>query len=143
MNRRMNRGRPSPIRRAIPVLCAGLLLLSGPALAGPPAAIPESGPERAERALRSFSTQWMTKIRGQASKQGPRSGASGITYREYGEEVQTELKATGYAEAPYVGIIRYKEHIYSCADARGEDCQLASVTPVTEIFRFQGGRWVY
>jgi hypothetical protein len=33
--------------------------------------------------------------------------------------------------------------MYTCSDAKATRCSVASTTPVTEIFRFQDGRWVY
>ena len=66
-----------------------------------------------------------------------------VTYRDYGDEFTVELRPTGHAAAPYVGILRYNEQIFSCAEVAGENCTLSSSIPVTEIFRYQGGRWIY
>ncbi len=33
--------------------------------------------------------------------------------------------------------------IYSCNGMGAVECSVASSLPVTEIFRYQGGRWVY
>ena len=36
-----------------------------------------------------------------------------------------------------------QEQVFTCADTGATRCRIASTTPVTEIFRFQNGRWVY
>jgi hypothetical protein len=66
-----------------------------------------------------------------------------VTYRDHASDFAVELRPTGYAAAPYVGILRYSEQIFSCRDIAANDCTLSSQIPVTEIFRFQNGRWVY
>ena len=45
--------------------------------------------------------------------------------------------------APFVGLLRYGEQLFSCSDTGATRCGVAHTTPVTEIFRFQNGRWVY
>ena len=73
----------------------------------------------------------------------PHGSQTLVTYKGYGGDFQIEIKQTGYVRAPFVGILRYKEQLYACTDARATRCRVASITPVTEIFRFQNGRWVY
>jgi hypothetical protein len=126
-----------------------LCLLAAPALAEPPAAISTSGQDRAERAFQEFARGWMKKVHGLEARerakpsvtQGP--GAPVVTYRGYGDDYRTELRPTGHAVAPYVGLLHYEEHLYSCASMAAENCRVASRVPVTEIFRYQGGRWSY
>ena len=65
---------------------------------------------------------------------------AGTGYTGYGDDYRMELKPTGHAAAPYVGILRYQQ--LRCADA-ARTCKVAGRSPVTEIFRFQNGRWVY
>jgi hypothetical protein len=31
----------------------------------------------------------------------------------------------------------------ACADLRASNCHVVSTVPVTEVFRFRDGRWVY
>ena len=45
--------------------------------------------------------------------------------------------------APWVGILRYHELMYTCADKSTASCAPSKKLRVTEIFRFQGGKWVY
>ena len=131
-------------------LAVALLVLSigTPSLADP-AAIPDSAPEDAESSFRSFASSWMTKVQrhesAERSKPTVEPGASTpmVTYRGYGDDFSIELRPTGHASAPYVGLLRYEEHVYSCRSAKAENCSVASTIPVTEIFRFQNGSWNY
>jgi hypothetical protein len=66
-----------------------------------------------------------------------------VTYRSFGEDIWTELQPTGHPAAPYIGVLRYREMTHSCSSADAASCSVASAMPVTEIFRYQGGRWVY
>jgi hypothetical protein len=59
------------------------------------------------------------------------------------DSFETEIRPTGRPSAPYVGVLHYTEHTYTCADALGNDCRVTSSLPVTEIFRFRDGRWGY
>jgi hypothetical protein len=89
----------------------------------------------------------MEKVQRTAAEQKPtvHPGASNtmVTYRDYADGFTVELRPTGHASAPYVGILRYREQIFSCKDITANDCTLSSQIPVTEIFRYQDGRWVY
>lgn len=125
----------------LPLLLAGHVALA----AGPSAAAPT--PDRAKASLDQFADQWMAKMgkleaanREQASHQP--AGAP-VKYRAYGSNYTTELKPTGSKQAPYVGLIRYEEREVSCKDKSQKDCQVSDRMPVTEIFRFQNGHWIY
>lgn len=131
-----------------------LALAAGPAVpaAGEPPAAPAEGAEGRGHALRSFerfAASWMEKMERAEAENRSRpdvraeDGRTYVTYRGYGESVETELRATGSARAPYVGLLRYEEILFACADRSAERCRAASRTPVTEIFRYQDGRWVY
>jgi hypothetical protein len=65
------------------------------------------------------------------------------SYRGYENDYAIELKPTGSATAPWVGILRYHELTYTCADKSTSSCAPSKKMRVTEIFRFQGGKWVY
>jgi len=137
-----------PIRLLTTAAC--LLLFSSLALAAPPAAISDSDShQRALQSFQSFASNWMQKMErvemhNRTSPQIRSYGARNlITYKGYAGDFQIEIKHTGYAKAPFVGLLRYKEQLFTCADERATRCRIASTVPVTEIFRFQDGRWVY
>lgn len=127
-----------------------LLLFSSLSLAGPPAAISEDDShQRTLRSFKSFASSWMDKMerverRNRTSPEIRPSGAGKlVTYKGYGGDFKIEIKQTGYAKAPFVGLLRYTEQTFTCTDERATRCRIASTVPVTEIFRFQNGRWVY
>jgi hypothetical protein len=66
-----------------------------------------------------------------------------VTYRGFDDGFTVELRPTGHPASPFVGILRYNEQVYSCNGVDASACSVASSLPVTEIFRYQGGRWVY
>lgn len=125
--------------------------VSSACLAGPPAAIPNPDPahQRAERSFDDFAKGWMQKM---AKAEGqnrtrpalqPHGGVMVASYRGYDDDYVIELKPTGSATAPWVGILRYHELTYTCADKSTSSCAPSKKLRVTEIFRFQGGKWVY
>jgi hypothetical protein len=121
------------------------------ALAGPPAAIPNPDPahQRAERSFDDFAKGWMQKMARLESQNrakpalASQSGATVASYRGYENDYAIELKPTGSSSAPWVGILRYHELTYTCADKSTASCAPSKKLRVTEIFRFQGGKWVY
>lgn len=142
--------RDSAIRQILHGLCiagaTAAMLGAATAMADGPAAI-APGDDAARASFAKFSEQWMGKVRRIANEQKPsaRTSASNtvVTYRDYTKDFTTELRPTGHAAAPYVGILRYSEQIFSCRDIAANDCTMSSQIPVTEIFRYQNGRWVY
>ena len=60
----------------------------------------------------------------------------------YADDFEIELRPTGYPRAPFVGLLRYTEQQVSC-QTPNRACGVTAATPVTEIFRYQNGRWVY
>jgi hypothetical protein len=97
-----------PLARRAPTLC------ERPAQPAASVADPET-----ERSFRLFAHGWLEKLR--------RASAG----REIGPELETELRPTGNARSPWVGVLRY------CERGRGGSAV------VTELFRFEAGRWVY
>lgn len=138
-------------RRAFANVVAVCALLVTPslALADSPAAIADAGRSRAEDQFQTFATKWMANVQRlqtqDRSKPTMRAGAGGAqaTYRGYSDDFKTELRPTGHPSAPYVGLLRYTELMYSCPTANTNDCVVASRVPVTEIFRYENGRWSY
>ncbi len=128
------------------LLAAGFALVAAPAFADAPADRGDPGDERARTSFQHFARAWMDKIKKleaeNRTKPTLKASAQGTTstYRGYGEDFSIELRPTGQAVAPYIGLLRYEERVYSCVRDR---CTVASTVPVTEIFRMQDGRWIY
>jgi hypothetical protein len=119
------------------LLC--LLLAAAPALADPPAAISPSN--RAEASFSTFAKSWMAKL-GRAES-GNKASVQNGSYRGFGKDFHTTLRATGNPASPYIGMLQYTEVEYKCARPGGKKCRVASTVPVMEIFRFRSGRWIY
>ncbi len=138
----------TPIRR-VRTAFSFLLVLScaAAAWANPPAAIPNTDPahQRAERSFHEFATGWMQKMERveTANRAKPKLVGDVASYRGYADEFQIELRPTGSSTAPWVGILRYNEMVFTCADQLAKSCSAGKITRVTEIFRFQGGKWIY
>jgi len=134
---------------SIGTLAAALLLMAAPALADDVAAIPDSADERARTSFSDFARSWMAKMQDNEAKNRenptiqPGPSENIVTYRGFDEDFTVELRPTGHPVAPFVGILRYNEQVYSCNGVDASKCSVASSLPVTEIFRYQGGRWVY
>jgi hypothetical protein len=121
-----------------------------PAAAEPPAAVPAAIPDpagnAAELSFREFARDWMARLARveTQNRSNPIANASaGVNYRGFGDDFRIELRPTGNPDAPWVGLLRYVEHVYECSDASAGDCRVASSMPVTEIFRFRNGAWIY
>ncbi len=135
--------RPSPKSIRGIALALWLASIALPALADSPAALAEPGDEKARQSFERFAEGWMEKVKGLEAnnRRNPtvRSGDQ-MTYTGYGDDFTIELRPTGHAVAPYIGLLRYTELQYSCQQER---CSVASQMGITEIFRFQNGRWIY
>ena len=131
--------------RLIPIF----LSLVASAAAGSPASIPDSGRHRAAASFQEFATGWMEKVRKLEQDHRTRPAVvigalePVVTYRSFGDDFSIELQPTGRPRAPYLGLLRYTEHVHSCGGIETSECSIASTVPVTEIFRFQYGRWNY
>ncbi len=125
-------------RFAVRTLCTALALLcssSARAEGKPaPAAIAPGAEAEVQHAFDQFARQWMKKIEHNAIP-APNGGR-----REYAD-YRIELRATGQTSAPYVGLLRYTENLVECKAAA--QCATTAAIPVTEIFRFERGHWVY
>ena len=136
-------------RCALPLAAAALCLGAAPSLAEPPAAIPGAAQQRARDSFAHFAQAWMDKAHRLAAEErrNPtiRPGAEEplVTYRGYGEDFSVELRPTGHPGSPFVGLLRYSELLYTCTDPKASNCTVASSFPVTEIFRFRDGKWIY
>jgi hypothetical protein len=142
--------RLSPTRLiTICTVTAALLLMAAPTIADDVAAIPDSADERARTSFSDFARSWMAKMQKNEAQNRknpivqPGPSENIVTYRGFDEGFTVELRPTGHPAAPFVGILRYNEQVYSCNAVDASKCSVASSLPVTEIFRYQGGRWVY
>jgi predicted small secreted protein len=141
----------SNLKRTALVIASVLLVAAAPAAADSLAAIPDAGSSD-DSALSSFSVfakKWMAKMETAEARnrQNPTVAAgpnqNQVTYRGFGKDFTVELRPTGQPSAPFIGILRYSEQIYSCREVAASNCSVASSSPVTEIFRYQSGRWIY
>jgi hypothetical protein len=142
--------RLSPSKRiSICTVIAALLLIAAPTVADDVAAIPDSADELARTSFSDFARSWMAKMQKNEAQNRenpivqPGPSENIVTYRGFDEGFTVELRPTGHPSAPFVGILRYNEQVYSCNGLDASKCSVASSLPVTEIFRYQGGRWVY
>jgi hypothetical protein len=97
---------------------------------------------QARSAFDVFTQDWMNKLRSSSAIRTV-STASGSTIKRFSTTHTVEVKPTGSPSNPFVGVLHYTEESYNCSDAAQRNCTLADSTPVTEIFRFQNGKWVY
>ena len=97
---------------------------------------------QARSAFDAFTQTWMDKLRSSSAVRTV-STSSGSTVKRYSTTHTEEVKPTGSASNPYVGVLHYTEESYNCSDAAQRNCTLVESMPVTEIFRFQNGKWVY
>ena len=81
---------------------------------------------KVEASFRAFAGTWLAKMRKAGAAKNAPGGARTIR-----DAFETELRPTGNKQAPWVGLLRYCEQTASKS------------TIVTEIFRFQGGKWQY
>ena len=97
---------------------------------------------QARSAFDSFTETWMEKLRGSSALRTVSTG-SGSTIKRFSTSHSEEVKPTGSPANPYVGVLHYTEESYNCSDSAQRNCTLVDSTPVTEIFRYQNGKWVY
>lgn len=131
-----------PLARTAGLLCAvvmGVSMLALPALADPAAIASARGSlrARADASFERFAERWLADLRTR-ERQARRAGQD---HSGPGKSFELELRPTGKSRSPYVGLLRYTEHRVECA--RVGHCQRVGTQHVTEIFRFQNGKWVY
>jgi len=97
---------------------------------------------QARSAFDSFTQTWMDKLRSSSAIRTV-STSSGSTVKRFSTSHTEEVKPTGSPSNPFVGVLHYTEESYNCSDAAQRNCTLVESTPVTEILRFQNGKWVY
>ncbi len=141
----------SNLKRAGLVITCVLLVAAAPAAADSLAAIPDaiSADDSALSSFSVFAKKWMAKMEIAEARNrenptvGPGPSQNLVTYRGFGKDFTVELRPTGQPSSPFIGILRYSEQIYSCREVAASNCSVASSIPVTEIFRYQSGHWIY
>jgi hypothetical protein len=123
-----------------PVLLAGLLMLlaMAPASADFNVVTAPDDEQEARQSFERFVVDWLDGGRG-LSATGPgqaRSGPGGAG------DWSIELRITRDESVPYVGILRYLESPRECPQPIESTCGGAA-TRITELFRYEGGHWVY
>lgn len=99
---------------------------------------PTSGGDAATTvSFEQFSRDWVTKMKTIARAR------FATEKKRLRETYEMELRATGSAVAPWVGVLSYCEVTLQCAGAAESSCKPTSSTVVKEMFRLQGGKWVY
>jgi hypothetical protein len=86
----------------------------------------------------AFSRGWIEKMRAVLAARAKVSGRKSIR-----DVYEMELRPTTSTQAPYVGILSYCELALECTSAAETSCKAVSSTVVKEMFRYQGGKWVY
>lgn len=119
------------------VVCLGWLGSMAGAAAEPPAAPALPTNEAVRASFDRFARSWLEGL----DREGRRAAARSKSHRRFGPEFDIELRPTGRPRTPWVGILRYWESAYRCLPKAA--CKLAESTPITEVFRYQNGRWVY
>jgi hypothetical protein len=104
--------------------------------------IPTEVDEASRASFDEFASVWMDRLH-QTGAGSLQRAATGASQRVFGPEFRTELRATGDSEAPYLGLLRYVEHSYSCSSSSAPRCRVSHSTPILEIFHFRNGRWVH
>ena len=144
----------------MPRICVlSLLGLIAPALLGASAPTDDEERARYRRAIERGTAQasfaraahaWYAAAseRADAARETPRlradaAGRVTATYRLVAPGYETEVRATGVEEAPFVGVLRFREWVYRCRDARADECSVSHDAPRVALFRFRGGRWDY
>ncbi len=110
-----------------------------------------------EAALATFDTftlEWMQKLiqtenfhKSQAQVVESPDGFA-VEYIGYIPDRHINVKKTNSSDTPYVGILTYLEKKLRCAGKTKEDAlkgpfEQVETSPVSEIFRFTKGKWVY
>ena len=128
-------------------LCRMLLLTLAMAVAAPPHA-------QANDDFVRFCSEWMGKLaqreRDNLRSAAARAGSGGVVleYTGYASQPKSCVARIPQAGKPGVGILVYLELRYrrsgsNVVQARSSEPAVLSQVEVTELFRFDGKRWLY
>lgn len=138
-----------PPRSGILLAAVGLTLtLAFQAPAGAGASTLEIGEEEARESFERFVVEWLDDAQRLLLPSPAAHSTEAAEIRSAPSEHASnddwsiEIRATRDTTVPYVGILRYMENPSACAAPSKASCR-GVPTAVTEIFRYQGGHWVY
>jgi len=103
----------------------------------------------AKAAFERHAKSWMADLEKNEAENRRKAPVYGVAdeavirFDGYGDEYETQVKPTGHAGAPFVGILRYKENLYTCLRDDATRCTVTRSVPVSEIFSYKNGRWRY
>ncbi|NNL67502.1 MAG: hypothetical protein HKP30_14730 [Myxococcales bacterium] len=134
--------------RSMVALAAGAALLALPARQASADSIEHSLSD-AKWAFEQHAKSWMADLEKNEARNRSEApvysvaNESVIRFAGYGDDFETQVKPTGRAQTPFVGILRYKENLYTCLHQDESRCTVTRSIPVSEIFSFRNGRWTY
>jgi len=151
MSRVMGRGQGLPlwIRAFWPLFAALALVAVAGATARADSIEPGTSLSDAESAFEQHARRWMASLEENEAENRRTApvyqlaAEPVIRFDGYEDEYETTVKATGHAGAPFVGILRYQEVLYTCLQSDATRCTVSRAVPVSEIFSFRNGRWKY
>lgn len=110
--------------------------------------------ETANKLFADFVVDWMKKLENinNANRAKPQiqavDGGYSCCYVHYGPDREFWIKRTDSSVTPFVGFLRYSEKTIQKYGKTQEEAlrdveQVVAETPVTEIFRYSKGKWIY
>lgn len=144
----MKRGHGARSMVALAAVVAGAVLLAATAPSAGADSI-ETSLSDAKWAFEQHAKSWMADLEKNEARNRSEAPVYSVAnepvirFAGYGDDFQTQVKPTGQAQAPFVGILRYKENLYTCLQQDESRCTVTSSVPVSEIFSYRNGRWTY